>query len=418
MFSATKFVVAGVIVALFGGFLLTGVLTQPSEESVPGVGASAAASARPDSTVEATDPTGEPESAPSADLLPGVHLVTAEVGPGVYRVLSDGEHDLQKNVWNVSVAPDGGIFVEKHNVVGYSKANEGPSPDQRETEPIYRNSRIIQIGEPGVFKTAKGRNIARPPFEDARWGRNDHQVYDVCRIALDGACWKDRVDNKKHVYWVTRLDIDGEERAFTAEDVGLAEAGDQADIGNVQIAGDGTVWVTGDDGTKERFATYGGETWALVPEPPGMQRRGVLAVDPDGVVWLSHATYQEDGPEVSGFSRWLDGSWTTTSFEPTAARDSGWGLTFDPDGIPWIGSLTWFDGTRLRHVQVPSSDANRKLNVRSVAHAPDGSIWIVVENPVPPKQLPCPKSTDGPVNCQGQTDGLYVITPEAVAATE
>ena len=36
MFSATKFVVAGAIVALFGGFLLAGVLTQqPSEELVP-----------------------------------------------------------------------------------------------------------------------------------------------------------------------------------------------------------------------------------------------------------------------------------------------------------------------------------------------------------------------------------------------
>jgi hypothetical protein len=44
MFNATKFVVAGVIVALFGGFLLSGVLTQPNEESVPAVGASASAS--------------------------------------------------------------------------------------------------------------------------------------------------------------------------------------------------------------------------------------------------------------------------------------------------------------------------------------------------------------------------------------
>jgi hypothetical protein len=44
MFSATKFVVAGAIVALFGGFLLVGLLTQPSEESAPVVGASASAS--------------------------------------------------------------------------------------------------------------------------------------------------------------------------------------------------------------------------------------------------------------------------------------------------------------------------------------------------------------------------------------
>jgi hypothetical protein len=47
MFSATKFVVAGAIVALFGGFLLTGVLTQqPSDEPLPAVGASASASPR------------------------------------------------------------------------------------------------------------------------------------------------------------------------------------------------------------------------------------------------------------------------------------------------------------------------------------------------------------------------------------
>ena len=53
MFSATKFVVAGAIVALFGGFLLSGVLTPEGKETAPIVGASA--SARPDSTVEATD---------------------------------------------------------------------------------------------------------------------------------------------------------------------------------------------------------------------------------------------------------------------------------------------------------------------------------------------------------------------------
>jgi len=43
MLSATKFLVAGAMVALFGGFLLAGVLTQPSEESVPGAAASASA---------------------------------------------------------------------------------------------------------------------------------------------------------------------------------------------------------------------------------------------------------------------------------------------------------------------------------------------------------------------------------------
>ena len=59
MFSATKFVVAGVIVALFGGFLVAGVLTtqQQGDESVPAAGASASAPA----VVEPSEP---PEAAP------------------------------------------------------------------------------------------------------------------------------------------------------------------------------------------------------------------------------------------------------------------------------------------------------------------------------------------------------------------
>ena len=46
LFSATRVVVAGAVVALFGGFLLAAVLTQPSEESAPIVGVSASASPR------------------------------------------------------------------------------------------------------------------------------------------------------------------------------------------------------------------------------------------------------------------------------------------------------------------------------------------------------------------------------------
>jgi len=64
MFSATKFVVAGVIVALFGGFLLTGALQQQlSDESTPVVGVSTSAVLSP--TIESatdldpiTDPSG------------------------------------------------------------------------------------------------------------------------------------------------------------------------------------------------------------------------------------------------------------------------------------------------------------------------------------------------------------------------
>jgi hypothetical protein len=57
MFSATRFVVAGAIVALFGGLLLAGMLTQPSDDRLPAVGASPSS---PAATVG--DPTGPPGS--------------------------------------------------------------------------------------------------------------------------------------------------------------------------------------------------------------------------------------------------------------------------------------------------------------------------------------------------------------------
>ncbi len=44
MFSATKFVVAGAIVALFGGFLLAGLLAQRSDEPLPPAAATTSAS--------------------------------------------------------------------------------------------------------------------------------------------------------------------------------------------------------------------------------------------------------------------------------------------------------------------------------------------------------------------------------------
>jgi hypothetical protein len=99
MFSAAaKFVVAGVVVALLGGFLLVGPLTRPSDDRPPAVGASASAQAEPtDALTASPDPSVEvvrDDATIRSDLLPGVDLVTGEVEPGVYRVLSDGIRDL------------------------------------------------------------------------------------------------------------------------------------------------------------------------------------------------------------------------------------------------------------------------------------------------------------------------------------
>jgi hypothetical protein len=92
MFSATKFVVAGAIVALFGGFLLTGFLTQPSDQQPPAVGASAAGS-----------PEGRVEATPTASAT--VTAVTGSWGVDDTRYLEpvtttlDGDGERLVNSW-------------------------------------------------------------------------------------------------------------------------------------------------------------------------------------------------------------------------------------------------------------------------------------------------------------------------------
>ena len=54
MFSAVKFIAAGVIVALFGGFLLAGVLTTPDGDVLP---AAVTESPGPEATTATTEPT-------------------------------------------------------------------------------------------------------------------------------------------------------------------------------------------------------------------------------------------------------------------------------------------------------------------------------------------------------------------------
>jgi hypothetical protein len=101
MFSATKFVVAGAIVALVGGFLLAGVLTQPSNESVPAVGASASAQIEP-----TTGATAESEPVPDATLVPPSD---SYAGPGLFT--PTGSLDRGRAEHTTTLLSDGRVLV-------------------------------------------------------------------------------------------------------------------------------------------------------------------------------------------------------------------------------------------------------------------------------------------------------------------
>jgi hypothetical protein len=399
-FSATKFVVAGVIVALFGGFLLAGVLTQQSEESLPAVGASASV-----------------PLATRGDLLPGVGLEVEEVETGVFRVVGDGEHGLRQGVSDVAVSPEGDVWVVKS---GHRLLRLG--------EP--GSTRIESKTEVGVHAQPDGAIVLhyrahRKIFDGERWVRWLPTREQSCEagssgaaVWADGACWglhfgegDSYSTGQRHV----RADASGGERAFSPDDTGLrpGEALDQ-----VATSSDGKVWmsvgVRPSDGGRGSFSgliVFDGETWDRVPAraasdlPAGPN----IAVDADGVVWA--ASLWDDRLVLE---RWDGEAWS--SYETSDYRlgpsghvgiQGGEGgsccpprLRFGEDGTIWLGGLTAFDGTSLKTLDLAASGTGQKSTAGEGELAPDGSVWVVLDEP------------------DDEYDGLYVIAPEAWAATE
>ncbi len=183
MFDATKLIVAGAIVALFGGFLLVGGLTQPRGEDV----APAAVSASPSPTT-----TEEPLSG----------MVTEEIEPGVFWVINDGVRDLAYPPRSfgsprVDVTPDSSVWLS---------ANDGKRG-------------LFRRGEEPVFEGVEG---FRSSFRE---------------VAPDGSLWA--IDHDWDFDRVGIFSFDGEGRAVRATTTNPLSA--------LAAGPDGTVWVVAED---------------------------------------------------------------------------------------------------------------------------------------------------------------------------
>ena len=126
MLSAVKFIAAAAIVALFGGFLLAGVLTTPQEDEV--LPAAVTDSPEPETTTAPTEPTLPPDPSVRTDILPGVALNVEEVEPGVLWVRNDGVSDFAYPVdweipYDIVAGHDGGIYVLEPG--HYARLGEG-----------------------------------------------------------------------------------------------------------------------------------------------------------------------------------------------------------------------------------------------------------------------------------------------------
>jgi hypothetical protein len=414
MFSATKFVVAGVIVALFGGFLLSGVLTQPSDEQLPAVGASASAQAEPtDATTRESEPTAELEAdgaITTPDLLPGVDLVTEEVGFGAYRVLGDGVRDLSKQVRDVVVTPEGNVWIETGTSRNWSLIRLGDPSVSRKLG--RQNSWTLGLTSDGVPAVRGGSDEIRV-FDGEAWPKAELTAYDECVVApsgspavvgADGGCWRQvrTRELRPSDTALVRLNADGTRTETTRAEVGLEP---DHHAGNPVVGPDGTIWVEvhrhsqdekGGGYPFDGLLAYDGSTWSSIPYDGDefLVYESEIAVDRDGAVWFSGS-----GGVGRAILSWDGESWVShMTAGYTDGFEDGWFTVHPirpwPNGVVWFGNVARWDGSDLEVFEQPADPLPRPPIYGPVATAPDGSAWTIME------------------------EQLYVITPESVAATE
>ena len=446
MVSATKFVVAGAIVALFGGFLLSGVLTQPSDEKLPTAAAAASGSQE---VVPSARPTKAPVQSLNSDLLPGVDLLTVEVAPGVFQVRSDGTHDLV-DVDDVAVTPEGDVFVARNLV--------DPESTHLDWGPVYDNE-VLRLGQPDPVLQARDANewslhlaedgapvvfaIANPLLlgfaeneigpEEIEWLRTDvapiepiagpesqasvfrdgrwtpHRFFEpqpetdgscgayeepANRLVVGDECWTNR-----HEDGIWKLGYDWEDERGIVPATAFGASKDQT-VSRLVAAADGTGWasVSGpggwDDAEFAGLARYDGSTWSFIPY--------VAATDPGGA--------GGDGPAIRGGHPKI--------------------LTVAPDGTPWVGfvsggsnlTVASWDGDRWRnHGSVRTSSEGDDDQTR---FRPDGSVLfldgVAAFDGFELRSTGLASGTlvfDQRGNAwKVSGNGLYVMTPDAFAA--
>jgi hypothetical protein len=370
---------------------------------------------------------------PETDLLPGVDLITEEVEPGVERVLSDGIRDLSgigpQNAQShaekdgLAVAPDGAVWLhpggdETKTLI--KLGDPGSLPPLSEVWPVLRfsadgvlwgNDRkaIHRLGGAGWSE------VAEPPES---WGPWD--------VDADGTLWSAMSGvNAVRGINIARLDASGwqeypidldpfddefrklmESYGENPDEVGRGPEGPYFEDLRVDTNGDLWAALSVHDAAWAPMVLlrYDGETWSLV-DPLGLggyRSVGLLDVGTDGTMWvyLETGTDTESEPDGHHLARLADDRWTVFSEEDGVvdlwSRGDSYGLLrVDHEGAVWMQpqgddvyqGVRVFDGKTWRHYLDDHA-------VIDIEFAPDGRAWVLT------------------------TDDLYVITPEAVAATE
>lgn len=264
MLGATTFVVGGVIVALFGGFLVAGALMSQPQDIRP----------MPAATLSS------PLILTTDDALR--EFQTRAIAPGVARILTDDEH-LKEDM-----APDAVAF-----------GPDGPW--------ILSDGRLFRLGRPG-FHLADA--LDEPRLASTPGGQV--YLYDRSGVWLvEPPMPGEDTTSLADPDGVTRLDADvpaGYEVVF------------------VSPLPDGSVWAgyEGDDEPSRGYRPtllrrWDGQAWsdhatdedlAALWDLDTLSDPCAIASDQDGVLWLGVCGLREGMLDLGGFARLVDGHWT------------------------------------------------------------------------------------------------------------
>jgi hypothetical protein len=385
MFSALKFVAAGVIVTLFGGLLMAGVLNAPQDEGVFPAAPTATASSAPRATPEA-DPSPAVEDELPPTTIPArvseLGLETREFEPGVLVLRpNDGRdaHELVELLPDI-VGLDGSWWRfrtpqdwDGEELPTLTREGDGTRlPWKRYWVPIDDDIQgDIEVGPDGVV-----------------WARLDKGV-----ISSDGSGWTIQLRTPKEERWASRWSGSGP----------VFEGSVFADL---EIAPDGSVWVArlDADANEVEILRFDGAEWGSVgtfPEVPTI-------VHPDShlpAVYLSsrgHDTWLATSNPLT-LRRYRNGAWEDVALparlEPIVDAE-GYvvsnilDMRAGPDGTLWMqtirppcpygctGGFDYYDGSDWDALpegepgRVGSSEWAPNFFAGIEALAPDGGLWL------------------------------------------
>ncbi len=227
MFSALRFAAAAVVVAVFGGFLIAGILTTPDlDQTAPAA------------------VTAPPSPMTTEDLLSG--MVAEEVEPGVFRVDNDGVRDLASADYD-------------YVVVGQDRS-------------IWLGSHTGHLSRLGVAEA-----------HDWKLGEEDRSLRDF-EVGPDGTVWAVVMESDGSATWSSLRSFNGE--AWTTH----AVAPFIRFVGDVEIAPDGVVWAALSDGVLG-YLDPDGSTWQTIDTPttpPAFDLGEYGFVATEAGVWARH----------------------------------------------------------------------------------------------------------------------------------